>query len=376
MKYARYAGQFFVSLSFYNSFLSAPINHASLHFVLSVARAQVEQYPGQNAPQQQYGAPLSGYPEPPRVEAPLDQVMSAYQEPLGAIQQMEAQAGMLGAGYPQAPYNQAPIGYQPPAEGNEWLYQQQPNNWQNPEPYLVQSQMPSGQAQVLSAEQGQQFYGQQGYPQAPGAGGPVIDDWAIPEGYEVRPLDQGFGGDLQPPMIQPGIPMPEQQGVGDVQQPMPQPGVPIPMPEQAYGGIQEPMIIPGQVMPGIPQPGFIQQPGNVQMIQEPLAQPGNQFMNNMNEQQFPIQGSPSFVQFPQVPGFGMQQPCPLTPPCALANPCPQLNNQLPIGCNGYPDQYVPICDSDTCQKNCLDHFGYQEGKCFGDECYCKAPEEE
>ncbi len=33
--------------------------------------------------------------------------------------------------------------------------------------------------------------------------------------------------------------------------------------------------------------------------------------------------------------------------------------------------YVPICDLTVCVQNCRKHFGYQEGACINNECYCK-----
>ena len=34
-------------------------------------------------------------------------------------------------------------------------------------------------------------------------------------------------------------------------------------------------------------------------------------------------------------------------------------------------QVVPKCEESVCLQSCKSHFGYNEGACFNNECYCR-----
>ena len=54
-------------------------------------------------------------------------------------------------------------------------------------------------------------------------------------------------------------------------------------------------------------------------------------------------------------------------PCGwvVQDPCQEYDNNVP---------YVPICDIQVCIRRCLEHYGYEEGNCFNNECYCRKKE--
>lgn len=78
---------------------------------------------------------------------------------------------------------------------------------------------------------------------------------------------------------------------------------------------------------------------------------------------FPLEMVPPPFQEPNAypPGF---------PPCPWE----------PIDCNdppmNGPSQFVPICKEQVCIENCFRHFGYQQGACINNECYCKKQSED
>ncbi|XP_059088576.1 uncharacterized protein LOC131884732 [Tigriopus californicus] len=92
----------------------------------------------------------------------------------------------------------------------------------------------------------------------------------------------------------------------------------------------------------------------------------NQFPHKPDEvqwnnpgQMFPLQMIPPPFQEQEAypPGF---------PPCPWEQP-----NDCDEGPMNGPPQLIPICNEQVCADNCLRHFGYHQGACINNECYCK-----
>ena len=62
----------------------------------------------------------------------------------------------------------------------------------------------------------------------------------------------------------------------------------------------------------------------------------------------------------------------------LQNPCDYMYQYYYDDCNGGAylnnnnnNNFVPKCEEGVCLESCKSHFGYNEGVCFNNECYCR-----
>ena len=60
----------------------------------------------------------------------------------------------------------------------------------------------------------------------------------------------------------------------------------------------------------------------------------------------------------------------------MQNPCDYMYQYYYDDCNSGSyldngDNFKPKCEASVCLVSCESHFGYNEGVCFNNECYCR-----
>ncbi len=91
----------------------------------------------------------------------------------------------------------------------------------------------------------------------------------------------------------------------------------------------------------------------------------------MHQQGVPIGGAGGAVAVPEYPNqwYNMDPYGPV--PGYGQDPCAYLYESYYDDCSGDSGMFVPRCDVSVCIESCKKHFGFEQGSCFNNECFCK-----